>query len=740
MGKKVTFVFFLLILTICDLKAGWDLVELGPPWNPGVLEFFNEDTGFAGELRTTDGGLAWEDDWIIPPFGRVWSIQMVSAREGWLLFQPIGITRPRHHLAITTDCGDSWTHVYDCDTDFPYITQIRSLQFTDINHGWIQGESGDTAYYFKTDDGGESWYNIYIDPYEYCFELYFSDSLNGYGIWTYYPDRFIFYRTTDGGSIWDSVSTVLVPFESSVNGIWCRDFTDLWLCAGDYGYTYDCREIGPRLLLHSSDSAATFDTLLFDDYAEPLLKIAFYDSFGVLSDWRGNLFYSDDYGASWVCRPFEYYTNILWLGFKNADEIWATDGFTLFKTTNRGITWERYNRTAHIDWRSLACNTCGEIGAGCSNTGLGFLKFSSDAGDSWFEDYPEVGDVWICKILDIEMPDSNNWYVIVETGNCRSLYKTINAGLDWYMIFNERISGLPILYLCDIEVTTQSIWLTEGREGEFFRSGDGGMTWDTLTSPYEVYKTFSCNSNHLWAEKANADVFWHSTNGGETWILQSIGEDTLYGSFRVEDVYFLDSLYAWCLSQAGSIYVTANGGDDWEFISETPPFCFSSYTSIIFVNRMHGFIAGKGLFETTDCGLTWMEIPGFSGYTFLDMDFADSATGYAAGWQGVIARYSSSEWIEETDGALYPRILSLTIYPNPFNKSTTIVVDFGSLYESKLHSSCRIEAPTNADIEIFDINGRQIDWRKEGKGENEMNPHPHFYSYTHLHSFSWHPN
>ena len=105
--KNIPITLGILLIFYSILVADWDIVEIGPTWMPGNIAFFNEDTGFSGLLRTTDGGITWDDSWIIPPFGQTYKLQMVSSREGWLVFQPIGVTRPRHNLATTTDCGDS---------------------------------------------------------------------------------------------------------------------------------------------------------------------------------------------------------------------------------------------------------------------------------------------------------------------------------------------------------------------------------------------------------------------------------------------------------------------------------------------------------------------------------------------------------------------------------------------------------------------------------------------------------
>lgn len=55
-----------------------------------------------------------------------------------------------------------------------------------------------------------------------------------------------------------------------------------------------------------------------------------------------------------------------------------------------------------------------------------------------------------------------------------------------------------------------------------------------------------------------------------------------------------------------------------------------------------------------------------------------------------------------------PEKLHLQCYPNPFNRSTTITLDFGSYANVQPHSSCRIPAPAGFQMRISNINGGVI--------------------------------
>lgn len=100
--------------------------------------------------------------------------------------------------------------------------------------------------------------------------------------------------------------------------------------------------------------------------------------------------------------------------------------------------------------------------------------------------------------------------------------------------------------------------------------------------------------------------------------------------------------------------------------------------------------------------------------------------------------------LEIEQAAIYPKEYEVWVYPNPFNESTTIVLDFGSSANAQHHPSGRITAPSGSAVQIYDINGRLVflspvsggkagfDVFEKGKGQFTWTPDPNLGSGVYL--------
>jgi hypothetical protein len=166
-------------------------------------------------FRSTDGGNSWNP---IEPGG---IFCFVDPNNGWA-FGTIGIY---HFILNTTNGGTGWSLQYSDSTPGSF----KAIQFTDLNNGWVVGDSGKII---KTTDGGTNWTpvtNTGIHPASKSKCLYFLNADTGWigtndGIQDQNPDRVILY-TTDGGSNWGKQS---LPISHSVFSLFFWDANNGW--------------------------------------------------------------------------------------------------------------------------------------------------------------------------------------------------------------------------------------------------------------------------------------------------------------------------------------------------------------------------------------------------------------------------------------------------------------------------------------------------------------------------------
>ncbi len=127
------------------------------------------------------------------------SAQQANITPGWKL-QHSGTTRPLHYLTfINKDTG--WAgNIYTTDggaTWLPYRSDITVVKFLDPSFGYGYTTKG-ADYVAVTTNGGASW-NEYSTGVEIASSFYFTTPSKGFGI-SFADDRII--KTTDGGKTW----------------------------------------------------------------------------------------------------------------------------------------------------------------------------------------------------------------------------------------------------------------------------------------------------------------------------------------------------------------------------------------------------------------------------------------------------------------------------------------------------------------------------------------------------------
>lgn len=140
----------------------------------------------------------------------------------------------------------------------------------------------------------------------------------------------------------------------------------------------------------------------------------------------------------------------------------------------------------------------------------------------------------------------------------------------------------------------------------------------------------------------------------------------------VNDIFFLDSLNGWVVTNTGYIMNTTSGGDNWEIQAASA----GNLYSIQFLDSQTGYTLGNGthgiIYKTTNGGTNWNLIHDFSpAGIFRDMSFVNKDTG----WVCSIDAFDGGVFKTTTGGINWQRQINLEI-GNPL-KITFVNSDTG---------------------------------------------------------------
>lgn len=165
---------------------------------------------------------------------------------------------------------------------------------------------------------------------------------------------------------------------------------------------------------------------------------------------------------------------------------------------------------------------------------------------------------------------------------------------------------------------------------------DGGDSWphETSMSTRIFYiQMLSSNVGYAFGDSK----LYKTTNGGASWTSVPFGDITVYGmQFLSESVGYL----------FGNLLLkTANGGESWDQIGHPAD---TIITAIFFVNENEGYLGSfEGhFFATSDGGSSWEERPATAEFSFDNMAFSATATGFG------VAEDDNYGLIMTTDGGL----------------------------------------------------------------------------------------
>jgi photosystem II stability/assembly factor-like uncharacterized protein len=493
-----------------------------------------------------------------------------------------------------------------------------------------------------------------------------------------------FFKSEDGGLSWSQSSS------ESVTEI-AIDLLDnsTVLMGTDSNGTFRSTDSGETWQQSSSDNVEFFQGEQFSITYDPINTDIVYSGMNPPNNYAPTLYKSIDNGISWNSVTEDLNTPIVFsicVNSVNSNVLHAATFNGHYISSNAGLNWSPANHgLAFVKVYNIVINP-NEVNTWSifSNKGL---YVTTTAGEEWTRSVYTV-------IPSLYHPEDNTLWGYVGGGSYSDgIYISYDNGLNWgvleWIIHTNHVALNPINPNIVLVPTDETIWKSE----------NGGYDWsnaDNGITEFPVYAVYFDLINPNIVYSISESNVWKSDDTGDTWI-------NIDGPFDSDENQPKELIFD--PTNTSVIYIRANShlwksnnyGQDWSELilpsTEFSAFCIDGMnTNILFT----GF-NGSGVYLSYDEGQNWesfndslsnLQINSFA----LD---PDNYSFILTGTDGDGVFYSEYEPENHSINKIpFVNENKLTIYPNPFNPSTTL-----SFY---LKKDCDVE------ITIYSIKGKKI--------------------------------
>src|ERR1035437_6930860 len=240
----------------------------------------------------------------------------------------------------TTNGGTNWSYV-----GLPAINgtfaDISSIYAVDANTCLASLYTSTTTYVYKTTNGGSNWSQVFsqsrttITGFEGIRAIYMTSATNGFMVGDPVNLRWSLWKTTNGGSTWDSTGLLLMASNSSESAAFhCLyvDGTNIWFGTGS------------SKIYHSSDYGATWSSQNTQSLISTF-DVWFSGTTGIAAGTSGTfegpgaLYTSPNSGATWIPAPYPGVGTITGADGQGSNIIYSTLFGAIYLSTNSGISF-----------------------------------------------------------------------------------------------------------------------------------------------------------------------------------------------------------------------------------------------------------------------------------------------------------------------------------------------------------------------------------------------------------------
>ena len=339
----------------------------------------------------------------------------------------------------------------------------------------------------------------------------------------------------------------------------------------------------------------------------------------------------------------------------------------------------------------------------------------------------------------------------VNEGNPDAIISSSDGGVNW-TIPNFNIYS----YCSGISMVNQFTGYICGRWGLFFKTSNGGITWDTSLTNNPIFANYFCsgidfiNGSTGWMVGGDPNIggntkIWKTTNGGVNWTEQ-VSQFTGPVGYKI-DMVNANTGY---MTYRSGLQKTTNGGVNWSILPQPSNTPGIGYLPVKAVDTLNVYTTGSNCqaYASSNGGVTWdsLNFPVYAGGAPVT-DWYDTQNGCIGAVIGVVGRTTNrgQSWQISNCGGytlwgikmIHPDTIFVCCgnqfgsmimkyskgpitggftyehkvpvdytlkqnYPNPFNPSTTIEFD--------------LPKAGKVSLKIFDIAGREV-----AKEINELN-------------------
>jgi len=487
------------------------------------------------------------------------------------------------YILKTEDGGNSWREinipVYMSDIEFDPID--LSLVYGSAYSGQV-GKS-----VFKSTDLGENWINISND-------LDSAAGAENIDIDHFCPNTIYLARTgysgpghsaaksTDGGQHWLNITPpqmqreiafCIIASKITANTVYLTTLGDGVFRSRDGGSNWTPINTGLNVSMTSQIVEDSITGILY------------------LGTYFDGIYKSSDNGDHWIkisqniknAECIELVANT-----RNSDSLFVVTGSGLYGSIDGARSWQRIGLTPPCFYGLTGCIAMDKynpqniyVGYSTYNgQGIGGIIRSSDGGLSW--NYHTNGLPENCMPQKIRLAYSDNLLYRVYLADQYDLYYSEDNGENWITVDGNLPSGTSFNQLTVSEINPDLIFVFCNLLGKYFRSTDGGLSWDSLTNmPLgDSRQEIVCDPidpNLIYANCGVGQGLYRSPDRGQTWN-ENNGNLPRYNNYFAVSGFTinpLNPLNMYINSYHRGFFISQDGGIHWNSFRLMTKGCFS---------------------------------------------------------------------------------------------------------------------------------------------------------------------